>query len=71
MNTTVKRSLFSFVQSARDRGMVDSYYRRLPHPHFIVNDQSISVGPETPEYHEYMAGYARNEAMNDHKNRDI
>jgi hypothetical protein len=51
--------------------MVDSYYRRLPHPHFIVNDQSISVGPETPEYHEYMAGYARNEAMNDHKDWDI
>lgn len=57
-----------------DRGSADSYYRRPFRPHYFVGDtygsKEILVGPGTPEYEAYEAGYLENEDSGDHKNWD-
>jgi hypothetical protein len=54
-----------------DRGAADSYYRRDFYPHYFVgatySSPRVIVGPGTPEWEAYCAGYSDNEASGSHK----
>lgn len=56
---------------AYDRGSADSYYGRLPRPHYFLGDtyqsQEVVVTEGSEAYKAYMAGYEDNERFGDKK----
>ena len=57
--------------SAWDRGGADSYYHRLPRPHYFTGatyqSTEVLAQPGSPEWEAYMAGYEHNERYGDKK----
>jgi hypothetical protein len=54
-----------------DRGSADSYYGRGFDPHYYTgatySSVRVAVGPGTPQYEAYEAGYTENEASGNFK----
>lgn len=54
-----------------DRGAADSYYGRIPSPHYFTGktylSEKIVPQPGSLEYKEYLAGYYWNEERGDKK----
>lgn len=53
--------------SPHDRGMADSYYRRAPFPHKVVDGREVHLTPGTDEFQQYMDGYEYNEELGNFK----